>query len=135
MKTYEGQIAQLISLKDEGVLEESAIETKITFIIIEIHDTVTRLLNENSIIKSESDKSKNALQIVIREVLKLQDTFLSLGNSSQWDTEEIIKSMKPQLETSLGAAMSEEMGDTLLSMKSVFDESFGQLKSHIEAIK
>jgi hypothetical protein len=46
------------------------------------------------------------MEIVIKEVLKLSDTFISLSNSSQWNTEAIIKTVKPQLEKSLGAAMS-----------------------------
>ena len=71
-----------------------------------MHDTVVKILGENSIIESESDKSKNKIEIIIREVLKLQDTFVSLNQSGQWNTEAIIRTMKPQLEASLGATMS-----------------------------
>jgi ribosomal silencing factor RsfS len=46
------------------------------------------------------------MEIMVREVLKLQDTFVSLSKSSQWSTEAIISTVKPQLEKSLGAAMS-----------------------------
>jgi hypothetical protein len=50
LKTYEAQIAKLISLKDDGILEVSIIETKLTSAIIQMHDTVAKILNENSII-------------------------------------------------------------------------------------
>ena len=50
LKTYEAQIAKLISLKDDGILEVSIIETKLTSAIIQMHDTVSKILNENSII-------------------------------------------------------------------------------------
>jgi hypothetical protein len=46
------------------------------------------------------------MEVVVREVLKLHDTFVSLSKSSQWNTEAIIGTVKPQLEKSLGATMS-----------------------------
>jgi hypothetical protein len=75
------------------------------------------------------------MEINIREVLKLQDRFVSLSKSSQWNPEAIIKTVKQQLEKSLGAAMSLEIGDMLLSMTSVFDESFAKLKSRLEEME
>ena len=75
------------------------------------------------------------MEVVVREVLKLHDTFVSLSKSSQWNTESIIRTVKPQLEKSLGATMSQEIGDLLMSMTSVFDESFGQLKSRLDEME
>ena len=74
--------------------------------IIEMHDVVSKILHENSIIKSDSEMSKNKMEIIVREVLKLQDTFVSLSQSSQWNTEAIISTVKLQLEKSLGETMS-----------------------------
>ena len=75
------------------------------------------------------------MEINIREVLKLQDRFVSLSKSIQWNPEAVIKTVKQQLEKSLGAAMSLEIGDMLLSMTSVFDESFAKLKSRLEEME
>ena len=75
------------------------------------------------------------MEVVVREVLKLHDTFVSLSKSSQWNTESIIGTVKPQLEKSLGATMSQDIGDLLMSMTSVFDESFGQLKSRLDEME
>ena len=75
------------------------------------------------------------MEVVVREVLKLHDTFVSLSKSSQWNTESIIATVKPQLEKSLGATMSQEIGDLLMSMTSIFDESFGQLKSRLDEME
>ena len=75
------------------------------------------------------------MEVVVREVLKLHDTFVSLSKSSQWNTESIIATVKPQLEKSLGATMSQEIGDLLMSMTSVFDERFGQLKSRLDEME
>ena len=71
-----------------------------------MHETVDKILKQNNIILSENDNSKDKMEIIIREVLKIQNTFVSLNSSSQWNTEAAIKSMKAQLEASLGAAMS-----------------------------
>jgi hypothetical protein len=46
------------------------------------------------------------MEMIVREVLKLQQTFVSLNSTSQWNTEAAIKTMKPQLEASLGATLS-----------------------------
>ena len=40
LKNHENQIATLISLKDDGILELPIVETKITGVIIQMHDTV-----------------------------------------------------------------------------------------------
>lgn len=40
LKNHENQIAKLISLKDDGILELPIVETKITGVIIQMHDTV-----------------------------------------------------------------------------------------------
>ena len=74
--------------------------------LIEMHYAVAKLLNENSIIQTESEISKNIIEVVVREVLKLQDTFVSLSKSRDWNTEAIIATVKPQLEKSLGAKIS-----------------------------
>ena len=71
-----------------------------------MHDTVVKILNDNGIILSESEKSKNKMEVIVREVLKLHDMFVSLSKSTQWNTEAIIGTVKPQLEKSLGAKMS-----------------------------
>jgi hypothetical protein len=50
LKNHDSQIAKLISLKDDGVLEISEIEVKITKLLVQMHDTVVKVLNENGII-------------------------------------------------------------------------------------
>ena len=50
LKTHDTQIAKLTSLKDEGVLDVSEVEVKITKLLVQMHDTVVKILNDNSII-------------------------------------------------------------------------------------
>jgi low affinity Fe/Cu permease len=71
-----------------------------------MHDTVVKILKESNIILSDSKKSNNDMEVIIREVLKLQNKFVSLNSSSKWNLEDIIKTMKQQLEVSLGETIS-----------------------------
>jgi hypothetical protein len=47
-----------------------------------MHETVVKILEENHIITSERDKSKHKIEDNMREVLKLQETFLSLNQAN-----------------------------------------------------
>jgi hypothetical protein len=51
----------------------------------------------------DSDKEyfKYKIETIIKEVLKVQNTFISLNSSSQWNAEAAINSMKQQLEKTL----------------------------------
>jgi hypothetical protein len=71
LKPHQDDIDMVIKLKDKGKLSISAAEETMTKAIIEIHDVVAKILHENSIIKSDSEISKNKMEIMVREVLKL----------------------------------------------------------------
>ena len=61
LQIHDRQIAQLIQFKDDGVLEASVVETKLTEAIIQMHDTAAKILKENKIlenIRSEGDLKK-----------------------------------------------------------------------------
>jgi hypothetical protein len=79
-KTHHEDVEMVTRLKENGKLKLPAAEESITQAIIEMHDFVVKILRENNIIESESDKSKNKIEIIIREVLKLQDSFVFLNN-------------------------------------------------------
>jgi hypothetical protein len=66
--------------------------------IIEMHATVSKILYDHSIIQSDSVKSTNAMQTVVREVLQLQEKFISVSNKSEWTIEGIVKNLKSQLD-------------------------------------
>lgn len=61
LQIHDRQIAQLIQFKDDGVLEASVVETKLTEAIIQMHDTAAKILKENKILEnilSEGDLKK-----------------------------------------------------------------------------
>lgn len=52
LQIHDRQIAQLIQFKDDGVLEASVVETKLTEAIIQMHDTAAKILKENKILEN-----------------------------------------------------------------------------------
>jgi hypothetical protein len=60
------------------------------------------------------------MESIIKEVLKVQNNFISLNSSSAWNAEAALNIMKQQLEASLGATMSQEVGGVLESLKGDF---------------
>ena len=49
---------------------------------------------------------QSLMEILIRKVLKLQNSFVVVFSKEEWSTEAAIKDIKTQLEASLGASMS-----------------------------
>ena len=50
LKNHDDLISKLLSLKDQDMLELSIVEAKITKVIVQMHDTVVKILRENRII-------------------------------------------------------------------------------------
>ena len=82
MKTHDTQISSLINLKDGGLLGVPELSQSITRALVQMHETVSKLLKDNNIISIQNEKSTIKMEVIIREVLKLQHTFVSLNSSS-----------------------------------------------------
>lgn len=80
MKTHETQVSKLVSLKDDGFLDVTEVEMKITKALVQMHETISKLLKDNNVIVSEYEKSKKQMEMIIREVFKLQNTFVTLSS-------------------------------------------------------
>ena len=50
LKNHDTQIAKLLSLKDEDFLSVSEVEVKITKALVQMHETITKVLRDNNII-------------------------------------------------------------------------------------
>ena len=62
-------------MKDAGILEFNQVETKVTKTLLEFIEAVNKILRD-----SESERSTDKMEILVREVLKLQNTFISLNS-------------------------------------------------------
>ena len=58
MKTHDTQIAMLTKQKDDGLLDVAELEVQITWALVQMHETVDKLLKENNAILSDSEESK-----------------------------------------------------------------------------
>ena len=72
----------IIKLKDDGILDVNEVEIKITKNLLQFIEAINKILRDSNVIQSENEKSKNKMEIVVREVLKLQNTFVSLNSLS-----------------------------------------------------
>ena len=70
----------LTKLKDDGILDVNEVENKITKTLLQFIEAINKILRDSNVILSESEKSKTKMEIVVREVLKLQNTFVSLNS-------------------------------------------------------
>ena len=62
-------------MKDAGILEVNEVETKVTKTLLEFIEAINKILRD-----SESERSTDKMEILVREVLKLQNTFISLNS-------------------------------------------------------
>jgi hypothetical protein len=74
LKNHDTQLSMIFKLKDDGILDQSEVETKVSKNLIQFNDSVTKTLRENNLISSESEKTKHKMEIIVKEVLKLQNT-------------------------------------------------------------
>ena len=74
LKYHDNQLSMIIKLKDDGILDLSEVETKASKNLIQFNESVTKTLREKNLISSESEKSKHKMEIIMKEVLKLQNT-------------------------------------------------------------
>ena len=82
MKTHDSQISMIIKLKDDGILDVNEVEIKITKNLLQFIEAINKILRDSNVIQSENEKSKNKMKIVVKEVLKLQNHFVSLNSLS-----------------------------------------------------
>jgi hypothetical protein len=57
--------------------------------------------------------------------MKLQHTFVTQSKTDRFNLEGIIKGMKPEIEASVGAQMSQEIEGLLTAMGGMLEENFG----------
>jgi phage-related tail protein len=58
-------------LKDAGILEIDIVENKITKTLLQFIDAINKILRDNKVIKNETEASKNKIEILFKEFIKL----------------------------------------------------------------
>lgn len=90
------------------MLTEEEIPKKITTLIIEMHEKLTKVLLDNQIIQENvRDQSwKDAIEKILRHVLIIQRTFLQQESSNRAAISDIMQSMQNEISESLGQQMT-----------------------------
>ncbi len=84
-------------MKSQGILKVEIAEESITNTIIQLTDDITKILRNNKIILNESAQSNKKMEILVKEVLKLQSSFVSSNNLNHLNLEQAIRSVKFEL--------------------------------------
>lgn len=64
-------------MKDAEILDVNEVENKITKTLVKFIDDINKILRDSKVILSESEQTKKKMEIIVKEVLKLQNTFVS----------------------------------------------------------
>ena len=57
LKTHDTQLSMIVKLKDDGILDVGEVETKISKILIQFIDVITKILKDYNLIYSEGGQS------------------------------------------------------------------------------
>ncbi len=106
MDTHKSQIANLIKLKDEGVLKIKVVESEIPICFFNMYQTVFKIVSENRIIKQEEEKSRDKIEFAMKTAVNLQTTLMAQNNQSQWNIKAFLAVLKQDFEASFGSALS-----------------------------
>ncbi len=125
MKAQDFQFTALLSLKESGVLSQAEIETKITLPMIQIYDYLAKTLRKNNVIMEESEATASKVETMVATIMKIQSTYIAQSKSEKFNIQGIIRSMKPEIEESVGAVVCQEIEGLLGRMTGMLEDSFG----------
>ena len=114
-----------MSLKNNGILTDKNLEFNTIRPLYLIYEAIVKLLRDNNIIKTESEESKTKIEVVFKEIMKLQKTFICQNNLNQFDIQGNIAYIKSEIERTLGTTMSQEVEKILMSLTGLLEENFG----------
>ena len=83
---------------------------------------MTKLLRENNILQEEM---QGKIETIVGAIMKLQHTFVTQSKVESFNIQGIIKGMRPEIEASVGAQMSQEIEGLLVGMGGMLEENFG----------
>ena len=94
IKNNQEVIGRIIKLKDDGVLEVSEVEAKVTGPMFQMYELLRQILKDNNVLK-ENEQDRTKMEVMVTTVMNLQNAFISQNAANQQDVRAIIKSMIP----------------------------------------
>jgi hypothetical protein len=68
-----------------------------------LNDCLTRILRENGVVRAEDKQSDDRTQLIVKTVMEMQSRYLSEKPQERQEIRAIIRSMKPDIEQSIGS--------------------------------
>ena len=95
-----------MKLKDDGLLDVEDLERKTPLPILQMYDTVSKIVTDNGIVKQEEEKSRDKIQFAMKTAVNLQTTLMAQNNQNQWNMKAFLAVLKQDFEASFGSALS-----------------------------
>jgi hypothetical protein len=70
-------ITRFMKLKDEGHLDVEDLERKTPLPILQMYDTVSKIVTDNGIVKQEEEKVRDKIEFAMKTAVNLQTTLMA----------------------------------------------------------
>ena len=114
------------------------IQTILPKCFLTLNDCLSRILRENGVVRAEEKQSDDRTQLIVKTVLDMQNRYLSEKPQERQEIRAIIKSMKPDIEQSIGGHMSAEV-DRVISiiagMADDLDSNFRNIYERLDKLE
>jgi hypothetical protein len=87
-------------------MEVEEVEEKLPKSFLNLHEVITKILKDNDILPSKDEEQMaDYLQLIVKTVMKLQNTLIVQNTSNQEEIKSVIRSMKPEIANIFGPAL------------------------------
>ena len=100
------QIAGMIQLKDDGILQVKDLEDRIPNPIFQMYETVSKIVIENGIVKKEEEKARDKIEFAVKTAMNLQSALMTQNMKNQWNIKAFLGTLKTDIEAAFGSALS-----------------------------
>ncbi len=95
-----------MKLMDDGLLEIKDLEKKSPRLILQMFETVSKIISDNGIIKQEEEKLRDKIEFAMKTAVNLQTTLMAQNNENQSSMEAFLAVLKQDFEACFGSALS-----------------------------
>ena len=106
LEKHDKQISNLITMKNEGVLEIEDLEKRSPQLIFHFYEIITKVVTENGLVKQAEEKSRDKIEFAMKTAVNLQTTLMAQNNQNQWNMKAFLAVLKQDFEASFGSALS-----------------------------
>ena len=102
-----------LDLKDQNMLTLSEIEKKMVAPLMLIFDALKKAFKEEHILEPGVELNESKLSAIFKQVLALPTAFIAFNKNNNWDINQTIRSIVPEIERSCGASAAAEVEKVL----------------------